>query len=65
MHLFQVEDMEKKHPIYEQEEMILKPWVDPHHLKKIQDTWYKDGRRVVTNNLEQLRDFVWTAPLHV
>ena len=44
MRLFQVEDMEKKHPIYEQEEMTLKPWVDPHRLKKIQDTWYKDGR---------------------
>ena len=53
MCLFQVEDMKKKHPIYdEQEEMTLKPWVDPHHLKKIQDTWYKDNRRVVTNNLE-------------
>ena len=44
MCLFQVEDMEKKHPIYEQEEMTLKPWVDPHHLKKIQDMWYKDSR---------------------
>ena len=44
MHLFQVEDMEKRHPMYEQGEMTLKPWVDPHCLKKINGTWYKDGR---------------------
>ena len=31
---------------------MLKPWVDSHHLKKINGTWYKDGRQVVTNNLE-------------
>ena len=51
-HVFQVEDMTKKHPIYEQDEATLKPWVDPHHLKKINGTWYKDGRQVVTNDLE-------------
>ena len=55
MHLFQVEDMEKRHPIYKQEETTLKLWVDPHRLKKINDTWYKDGRQVVTNNLEHRR----------
>ena len=38
MHLFQVEDMTKEHPIYEQEEVTLKPWIDPHCLKKIHDT---------------------------
>ena len=58
MHLFQVEDMEKKHPIYKQEETTLKPWVDPHCLKKNQDMWYKDGRRVVTNNLEHQRSLI-------
>ena len=56
--LFQVEDMTKKHPIYEQEEATLKSWVDPHHLKKIYDTWYKDGRRVVTNKLEHQRSLI-------
>ena len=49
-HILQVKDMTKEHPIYKQDEMTLKPWVDPHHLKKIQNTWYKDGRQVVTNN---------------
>ena len=44
--------MTKKHPIYEQDKTALKPWVDPHSLKKINGTWYKDGRRVVTNDLE-------------
>ena len=42
--LFKVEEMTKEHPVYEQEETILKPWVDPHWLKRINDTWYKDGR---------------------
>ena len=51
-HVFQVEDMTKKHPIYEQDEAMIKPWVDPHCLKKINGTWYKDGRQVVTNDLK-------------
>ena len=42
--VFQVEDMTKEHPTYEQDEATLKPWVDPHHLRKINGTWYKDGR---------------------
>ena len=56
--LFQVEDMTKEHPIYEQEEATLKPWVDLHHLKKIQDTWYKDGRQVITNDLQHRRSLI-------
>jgi hypothetical protein len=35
-----------------QEESLLKPWVDPHQLKQHQGTWYKDGRQVVTGNIE-------------
>ena len=50
MHMFQVEDMMKEHPIYEQEEATLKSGIDPHHLKKIHDTWYKDGGQVITND---------------
>ena len=50
--LIPVEDMEKANPIYQQEENVLKGWIDPHQLKKIEGTWYKDGRRVVTNDLE-------------
>ena len=34
-----------------QDENILRPWVDPHNLKKVEDVWYKDGRLVVTGGL--------------
>ena len=33
-----------------QDEEILKPWVDPHKLKHINNTWYKEGRCVVTGS---------------
>jgi len=46
------EEMEATDPIYAQDEMMLKPWVDAHQLKKIEGTWYKDGRRVVTGKME-------------
>ena len=42
--LFQIDDMTKEHLIYKQEVAMLKPWVDPHCLKKINNTWSKDGR---------------------
>ena len=41
--LIPAEDMEKAHPVYEQDG-VLKAWIDPHKLKKIEGTWYKDGR---------------------
>jgi hypothetical protein len=47
-----------EHPTYEQNEEILKPWVDPHQLKKIHGTWYKDGRRVVTGGLHNKRTII-------
>ena len=56
--LIPVEDMEKASPVYEQNEAILQPWIDPHKLKKVEGTWYKDGRRVVTNNLEHKRTLI-------
>ena len=31
-----------------QDEDVIKLWVDPHHLKKIDSVWQKDGRTVVT-----------------
>jgi len=31
-------------PIYQQDEDVLKPWVDAHRLKRIEGTWYKEGR---------------------
>jgi len=42
------EEMEPQDPVYQQNEVLLKPWVDAHKLKKVEGTWYKDGRRVVT-----------------
>ena len=35
----------------EQEEETPKPWVDPHKLKKVNGTWYKEGRQVITGSL--------------
>ena len=34
-----------------QDEEVLKPWVDPHKLKCINGTWYKEGRHIVTRLL--------------
>ena len=53
-----MEDMTKGHPIYEQDEATLKPWVDSHRLEKINGTWYKDGRQVVTNDLKHRRSLI-------
>ena len=50
--LIPVEDMEKANPIYKQDKAILQPWIDHHKLKKVEGTWYKDGRRVIMNDLE-------------
>ena len=36
--MFQVDDMTKEHPIYEQDEAMLKPWVNHHNLKKVNCT---------------------------
>ncbi len=52
------EEMEPANPIYEQDEELLKPWIDAHQLKKIEGTWYKDGRRVVTGKAEHKRLFI-------
>jgi len=50
--------MESTNPIYEQDEELLKPWIDAHQLKKIDGVWYKDGRRVVMGKLESKRIFL-------
>ncbi len=52
------EEMEAADPIYAQDDEVLKPWVDAHRLKKIEGTWYKDGRRVVTGKMEHKRTFI-------
>jgi hypothetical protein len=46
------------HPIYKQDEDMLKPWIDSHRLKCIHGTWYKDGRRVVTGGLHDKRTII-------
>ncbi len=45
------EDTCPEDPIYQQNEDVLKPWVDAHRLKKLEGTWYKEGKRVVTRGL--------------
>ncbi len=52
------EEMEAADPIYAQDEELLKPWINAHHLKKIEGVWYKDGRRVVTGGMEHKRTFI-------
>ena len=37
------EEMTIDHPVYEQNKHVLTPWIEPHRLKRIQGTWYKDG----------------------
>ena len=52
---------------YAQDENTLKAWVDAHWLKKIEDTWYKDGRQVVTGGLWDKRTIIKAhhdAPVH-
>ena len=34
-----------------QDEEVIKLWVDPHKLKRVDGIWYKEGRRVVTGTL--------------
>ena len=33
----------------EQDENILQPWINPHELKKVNGTWYKNAQHVITN----------------
>ena len=42
----------------EQDEELLKPWVDPHKLKQINGVWYKEGRHVVTGSTESKRAII-------
>jgi hypothetical protein len=50
-----------------QEESTLKPWIDPHQLKQHQGVWYKDGRKVVTGDIEAKRNIIQShhdSPVH-
>ena len=35
----------------EQDKELLKPWVNPHKLKRVNGVWYKEGRCVVTSSI--------------
>jgi hypothetical protein len=53
--------------ISSQEESVLKPWIDPHQLKQHQGVWYKDGRQVVTGDIEDKRRLIQShhdTPVH-
>jgi hypothetical protein len=39
-------------PQHCQDEERLKPWIDPHQLKQLHDVWYKEGRVVITEELQ-------------
>ena len=41
-----------------QDNDIIKPWVDPHNLKRISGVWYKDSRRVVSCTDEGKRELI-------
>jgi hypothetical protein len=36
---------------HQQDEEILKPWIDPHQLKLLEGVWYKEGQTVVTEGI--------------
>ncbi len=50
--------METTDPIYAQDEELLKPWINAHHLKKIEGVWYREGRHVVTGGMEHKQTFI-------
>ena len=41
-----------------QDENILKAWVNPHKLKRINDIWYKEGKHVITGLLDNKRTII-------
>jgi hypothetical protein len=45
-------------PRHQQDEEILKPWIDPHQLKHLDGVWYKEGRTVVTEGLGGKRKII-------
>ena len=42
----------------EQNEATLKPWIDQYHLKKIRGEWWKDQKKVVTQDLDKWRKII-------
>ncbi len=52
------EEMEPADPVDEQDEELLKPWVNMHQLRKVEGVWYKDGRHMVTGKMEHKQSFI-------
>ncbi len=61
------EEMEATNPVYAQDKELLQPWINAHHLKKVEGVWYKEGRHVVTGGAEHKWTFIRThhdAPVY-
>ena len=41
-----------------QDEETLRPWIDPHKLKCVNNVWYKEGRCVITSIVEDKRNII-------
>jgi hypothetical protein len=41
-----------------QDEDILHPWIDPHHLKKIKGEWWKGRQKVITGDINIRRNII-------
>ena len=44
----------------QQDENVIRQWVDPHRLKNIDGRWTKDNRQVVTGPLEERQIIIWS-----
>jgi hypothetical protein len=47
-----------------QDEVVLKPWINPHELKQINGVWYKNACRVVTTNSTMVIQAHHDTPVH-
>jgi hypothetical protein len=41
-----------------QDEDVLHPWIDPHHLKKLNGEWWKGQKKVITGGIEVRRRII-------
>jgi hypothetical protein len=56
-HLF-VQAMTVITPQFHQDEELLKPWIDPHQLKCIDNVWYKGDQVVITEDINGKRHII-------
>ena len=43
----------------EQNEATMKPWINQYHRKKIRGEWWKDQKKVITQDLDKWRKIIW------